>query len=107
LGKIKGVTNMSKRLNLGEIDRLVNELELEATTQNRRGNEQRSRSRRRQTSILRKSECTKRVEELEITAIQRKQTEERKKAKISRIETAKREKADDMILNLIGNYLKD
>jgi len=98
---------MSERLNLGEIDRLVNELELEATEQNRRGNGQWSRSKRRQTSILQKSECTKRVEELEITAIERKQTEERKKAKISRIEAAKRKKADDKILGLIGNYLKD
>ena len=98
---------MSKRLNLGEIDRLVNELELEATEQNRRGNGQWSRSKRRQTSILRKSECTKRVEELEIKAIERKQTEERKKAKISRIEASKRKKTDDMILGLIGNYLKD
>ena len=98
---------MSKRLNLGEIDRLVNELELEATEQNRRGNGQWSRSKRRQTSIIRKSECTKRVEELEIKAIERKQTEERKKAKISRIEAAKLKKADDTILGLIGNYLKD
>ena len=98
---------MSKRLNLGEIDRLVNELELEATEQNRRGNGQWSRSKRSQASLLRKSEFTKRVEELEITAIERKQTEERNKAKISRIEAAKRKKADDKILNLIGNYLKD
>ncbi len=98
---------MSERLNLGEISRLVNELELEATEQNRRGNGQWSGSKRRETSILRKPECTKRVEELEIKAIERKQTEERKKAKISRIEAAKRKKADDMILGLIGNYLKD
>ena len=98
---------MSKRLNLGEIGRLVNELGLEATEQHRRGNGQWSRSKRRETSILRKSECTKRVEELEIKAIERKQTEERKKAKISRTEAEKRKKADDMILGLIGNYLKD
>ena len=98
---------MTNRLNLGEIGRLVNELELEATEQNRRGNEKWSRAKRRETSVLRKSECTKRVEELEITAIKRKQSEERKKAKISRIEAEKRKKADEMILGIIGNYIKD
>ena len=79
MDKIEGVTTMSKILNLKEIGRLVNELELEATEQNRRGIGKWSRSKRRETSILRKSECSKRVEELEIRAIEKKQTEERKK----------------------------
>jgi hypothetical protein len=106
LDSIEGVPNMSKMLNLGEIGRLVNELELEAADQNRRGNGKWSRSKRRETSILRKSECTKRVEELEIKAIERKHSEERKKANIGRIVSEKLKKADDRILNLIGNYLK-
>jgi len=98
---------MSKMLNLGEIGRLLNELELEAVKQPRHGNGKWSRLKRRETSILRNSVCTKRVEELELEAIERKQTEERNKAKLSRIETAKRKKADNRILGLIGNYLKD
>ena len=98
---------MSKMLNLGEIGRLVNELELEATNQNRRGNGRNSRSKRRETSILRKCECNKHVEELEIKAIERKHSEERKKAKIGRIASEKLKKADHMVMNLIGHCLKD
>lgn len=98
---------MSKLLNLREIGRLVNELQSEATAPNRRGNGQWSRSKRRETSIIRNAECTKHIEELQIKAIERKHSEEKKKAKIGRIASEKLKKADHVVMNLIGHYLKD
>jgi transposase len=107
LAFIKGVINMANRLNLGDIGRLVNDLQSEATKQNRQRNRKWSRAKRRETSVLRQSECTKRLEELEITAIELKKERDRNKAMIARIDIAKRKKADEKILGLIGNYLKN
>lgn len=98
---------MTDRINLGEIGRLVNELEREATEQNRQRHRKGLRAKRRETSVLRQSECTKRLGELEIKAIELKHERDRNKAMFARINTAKRKRTDEKILGLIGNYLKN
>lgn len=97
---------MANKLNYLDIDRLINDLELEATGQKGKGNTKWIKSKEKEQSILQQSLYTKRIEELAISAIEIKQAKEKKRMKDLRIEAAKRKKADKKIHRLIENYLK-